>query len=153
VTVGEICRRDVIIARPEMPLPEAAALMKSYHVGDLVIVESQPGGRRIPIGILTDRDVALMVASHAVRVPYLQVSDVMKEKLITALEGESLHTALERMQASGVRRLPVINGEGVLEGIVTLDDIIELLSEELTDLARLVLREQKKERLQGRNVV
>jgi CBS domain-containing protein len=147
MTVGEICRRDVIIARPEMPLPEAAALMKSYHVGDLVVVESQPGGRRIPIGILTDRDVALVVASHAMRIPYLHVSDVMTQNLVTAMEGESLHKALERMQASGVRRLPVVNGEGVLEGIVTLDDIMELLSEELTDLAKLVLREQKMERL------
>jgi CBS domain-containing protein len=153
VTVGEICRRDVIIARPETPLPEAAALMKSYHVGDLVVVESQPGGRRIPIGILTDRDMALAVASHAMRIPYLHVSDVMKQKLVTAMEGESVRKALERMQASGVRRLPVVNGEGGLEGIVTLDDILELLSEELTDLAKLVLREQKKERLQRPNLV
>jgi CBS domain-containing protein len=143
-----MCRRDVIVARPEMPLPEAAALMKSYHVGDLVVCESQPGGRRIPIGILTDRDVALTVASHAARVPYLHVSDVMKRHLVTATAGESLHEALERMQAAGVRRLPIITREGVLEGIVTLDDILELLSGELTELAKLVLREQKKERLQ-----
>jgi CBS domain-containing protein len=153
VTVGEICRRDVIVARPETPLPEAAALMKSYHVGDLVVVESKRGGQHIPIGILTDRDVALAVASHAMRIQYLHVSDVMKQKLMTAVDGESLHKALERMQAAGVRRLPVVNGEGVLEGIVTLDDILQVLSEELTDLAKLVLREQKVERLQRPNVI
>jgi CBS domain-containing protein len=87
------------------------------------------------------------------RIPYLHVSDVMKQKLVTAMEDESVRKALERMQASGVRRLPVVNGEGGLEGIVTLDDILELLSEELTDLAKLVLREQKKERLQRPNLV
>jgi len=58
MTVGEVCRRDVIIAKAETPLVEAVALMKSYHVGDLVVVEGR-GGRRMPIGILTDRDVAL----------------------------------------------------------------------------------------------
>jgi CBS domain-containing protein len=51
------------------------------------------------------------------------------------------------MQSSGIRRLPVVNDEGALEGIVTFDDLIELLSEELADLAMLLDKEQKRERL------
>ena len=153
MTVGELCNRDVIIARPETPLPEAAALMKHYHVGDLVIVGTRPGGQRVPVGILTDRDMALALASHAARLSYLRVSDLMTHHLVTALESESLHSALKKMQDAGVRRLPVVNPDGVLEGIVTLDDIIEVLSEELTDLTKLVVREQRKERLQRRELV
>lgn len=153
MTVGEVCRRDVIIAKPDTPVPEAAALMKNYHVGDLVVVRIRPGGRWIPVGIVTDRDIALAVASHAERMPYLQLSDLMKGKVVTALESESLHAALKTMQRAGVRRLPVVNVEGLLEGIVTLDDTIGLLSEELTDLARLVIHEQQKERLQRKELV
>jgi CBS domain-containing protein len=153
MTAGEVCSHDVIIATPETPVPEAAALMKHYHVGDLVVVETRPNGQRIPVGIVTDRDIALAVASHAERLQYLRVSDLMKGAVVTALESESLHTALKKMQSAGVRRLPVVNGEGVLEGIVTLDDVMELLSEELTDLAKLVIHEQKKERWRQRELV
>jgi CBS domain-containing protein len=152
MTVGEVCHRDVIIAKPETPLVEAVALMKTYHVGDLVIVEARPGAQWFPVGILTDRDVALAVASHAARLAYLRVADLMKRNLVTALESESLHAALKTMQSAGIRRLPVVGMDGVLKGIVTLDDIIELLSEELTDLAKLVIREQRKERLERREV-
>jgi CBS domain-containing protein len=153
MTAGEVCSRDVIIAKPETPVPEAAALMKNYHVGDLVVVETRPGGQRTPVGIVTDRDIALAVASHAERLQYLRVSDLMKRGVVTALESESLHAALKKMQSAGVRRLPVVTVEGVLEGIVTLDDIMELLSEELTDLAKLVIHEQRKERLQRKELV
>ena len=153
MTVGEVCRRDVIVAKPDTPVPEAAALMKNYHVGDLVVVRTRPGGQWTPVGIVTDRDIALTVASHAERMPYLQLSDVMKGNVVTALESESLHAALKTMQRAGVRRLPVVNVEGLLEGIVTLDDTIGLLSEELTDLARLVIHEQQKERLQRKELV
>jgi CBS domain-containing protein len=147
MTVGEICNRGVIVTKVDTSIPEAVGLMKWYRVGDLVVVEEKQG-RRVPTGILTDRDVALAVASDAARLPYLRVSDVMSRDLITSLEDESLREALKKMQSHGVRRLPIVNASGGLEGIVTLDDVIELLSEELTDLAKLVVREQKKERLQ-----
>jgi CBS domain-containing protein len=147
MTVGEVCRRDVIITKPETPLVEAVALMKSYHVGDLVVVDGH-SSRRMPVGILTDRDVALSIVSHAARIAYLRVSDLMKHHLITAQEGDSLRDALKKMQANGIRRLPVVDLAGELQGILTLDDLVELLSEEMTDLAKLVLREQRRERLQ-----
>lgn len=70
----------------------------------------------------------------------------MSTGLVTSLEGENLYDPLKKMQAHGVRRLPVVNDGGGLEGILTFDDVVELLSEELTDLARLVAKEQKRER-------
>jgi CBS domain-containing protein len=69
----------------------------------------------------------------------------MSERLVTALERESLYDVLKKMQSYGIRRLPVVNEHGGLEGILTFDDVIELLSEELTDLAKLVAKEQKRE--------
>jgi CBS domain-containing protein len=146
MTVGEVCNRAVIIVKPDASVIDAVRLMKSYHVGDVVVVKNRDD-RRIPIGIVTDRDIALSMADNARRVSYLRVEDVMSHDVVTSLESETVHEALKKMQSSGIRRLPVVNDEGALEGIVTFDDLIELLSEELADLAMLLDKEQKRERL------
>ena len=144
MTAGEVCNRQVVFTRPETPIVDAVGLMKTHHVGDVIVVQ-EPDGERVPIGILTDRDVALAV-ERLLRVPQLRVADVMSAALVTSLESENLSDALKKMQSYGIRRLPVVNDRGGLEGILTFDDVVELLSEELTDLAKLVAREQKHER-------
>ena len=144
MTAGDVCNRHVVITTTDMRVVKAADLMKAHHVGDLVVVR-QPDGERVPIGILTDRDIALSVG-RLVRHPELKVLDVMSANLVTSGEGENLYDVLKRMQSHGIRRLPIVNERGGLEGILTFDDVIELLSEELTDLAKLVAKEQKRER-------
>jgi CBS domain-containing protein len=144
MTAGEVCNRQVVVTRPDTSIIDAASLMRAHHVGDVVVVR-QPDGELMPIGILTDRDIALAV-DRLVRRPQMTVADVMSADLVTALEREHLHDVLEKMQSHGVRRLPVINDRGGLEGILTFDDVVELLSAELTDLARLVVKKQKHER-------
>ena len=148
MTTGEVCNREVVIARAEDTLLEAVTLMKNRHVGDIVVVQDRLGGGCAPIGILTDRDIAMALATYQpTRLHTLRLRDLMSHDLVTCLESESLHEALKKMQSHGVRRLPIVNDDGRLEGILTLDDVIELLSEELADLAKLVVNEQKRERL------
>jgi CBS domain-containing protein len=144
MTAGEVCNRQVVFTRPETSIVDAVGLMKVHHVGDVVVVR-EPDGQRVPIGILTDRDIALAV-ERLVRLPQMRVADVMSADLVTSPESENLYDALKTMQAHGIRRLPVVNDRGGLEGILTFDDVVELLSEELTDLAKLVAKEQKRER-------
>lgn len=146
MTAGEVCNRQVVVARPDVSVIDAVNLMRTHHVGDLVVV-TEPDGERVPIGILTDRDIALSV-DRLLRLPRLRVADVMSVDLVTSPERENLYDVLKKMQSHGVRRLPIVNERGGLEGILTFDDVIELLSEELTDLARLVAKEQKRERLE-----
>ena len=147
MTAGEVCNREVVIARPEATVIQAVTLMKHHHVGDVVVVEDRADAR-VPVGILTDRDVALALAAYQpARLHMLRLRDMMSHDLVTCLERENLHEALKKMQSHGVRRLPVVNDDGGLEGILTFDDVIELLSEELTDLAKLVVNEQKRERV------
>jgi CBS domain-containing protein len=146
MTAGEVCNRQVVLIRPETSIVDAAELMKAHHVGDVIVVR-EPDGECVPIGILTDRDVALAV-DRLLRLPHLRVADVMSTELVTAAEGERLYDVLKRMQSYGIRRLPVVNERGSLAGILTFDDVLEVLSEELTDLARLVATEQKRERAQ-----
>jgi CBS domain-containing protein len=145
MTAGEICNREVCITPPDTPVVDAAREMKRRHVGDLVVVR-EGDGDRVPIGILTDRDIA-MCTDRLVERPHMKVFDVMSVELVTAAESEDLHDVLRKMQSHGIRRLPIVNERGGLEGILTLDDVIELLSEELTELVKLVAAEQNRERL------
>lgn len=145
MTVGEVCNREVVVIHPEASVLDAARLMKAHHVGDVVVV-TEAAGRRAPVGILTDRDVALAVVDRFTRLPYLRVHEVMTRDLVTAQENENVFAVLKKMQANGIRRLPIVNGAGGLEGILTFDDLMALLSEQLNDLARLVVAEQKRER-------
>jgi CBS domain-containing protein len=145
MTAGEVCNRQVVVTKPETSIVDAAGLMKTHHVGDLVVVR-ELDGKRSPIGILTDRDIALAV-DLLVRLPHLKVADLMSTELVTSRERESLYDVLKKMQAHGIRRLPVVNDANGLEGILTFDDLVELLSEELMDLAKLVAKEQQRERI------
>jgi CBS domain-containing protein len=119
--------------------------MKNHHVGDVIVVEDRTA-RRTPVGILTDRDVALAVADRFTRLPYLRIHEIMSHELVTAREDENLFAVVKTMQSYGIRRLPIVNAAGGLEGILTFDDVIALLSEQLNDLARIVTAEQKRER-------
>jgi predicted transcriptional regulator len=75
------------------------------------------------------------------------VGDVMSGELVTARESDSLYGSMQRMRAKGVRRMPVVDAAGTLVGIVSVDDFLDLLADELTALARLVSRGQARERL------
>jgi len=146
MNVGEICNREVIIAERTNSVREAARLMREYNVGDIVVVEMRDG-LRVPVGILTDRDIVVEIIAADVDLDAVELGEVMSGTLLTAsVESEILET-VKRMRTEGVRRLPVVNAAGGLEGILTLDDLLPLLAEQLSDLVGLVACEQKRERL------
>jgi CBS domain-containing protein len=146
MNVGEFCGREVVIASKEATIVEVAKLMRKHHVGDVVIVEHDRSPP-MPIGIITDRDIVVELVAAEVPLEAVRVGDVMSYDLVTAREDESTWDALQRMRTRGVRRLPVVNGQGGLEGILALDDLLELLSEELVAVARVpgreIIREKK----------
>lgn len=143
--VGEICTRDVVCANAETTIGAAAKLMRQYHIGDLIVTREDEG-RRIPLGIVTDRDIVLGVVAPALSASTLTVGDVMGAELITAKETDDVFDAMQRMRNMGVRRIPIVREDGDLAGILSIDDIIEILAEEMTQLARLISREQMHER-------
>lgn len=145
MTVGEFCNREVVFIRRDESIPEAARLMRRHHVGDLVVVEEQQD-RRVPVGIVTDRDLVLEVIAQEVDPNKLTVGDVMSIELVTAREEDSLFDAIKLMRRRGVRRVPVVDRAGVLVGILSVDDLLELFAETLGDLATLLQREQQREK-------
>ena len=140
--IGEICNRDVVVATREMTVTAAAQLMRHHHVGTIVICEQLNGGRRVPMGIVTDRDIIVEVVAPELRAGTITVGDIMAGELVTVRESEGVLQALEIMRYKGVRRLPVVAEDGQLTGLIAIDDILEVLAEELTDISKAMVSER-----------
>lgn len=144
MNVGEICNRMVVFATEDMSVKEAAQLMRDEHVGSLVVVREADLGR-IVVGMLTDRDIAVVAVARDFDPQTLRVVDIMSGEPVTAREGDSIKDVLGTMRRRGIRRVPVISGKGVLLGIVTLDDLLEVFAEEMQDFVQAVMSAQKRE--------
>jgi len=128
-----------------MSLAEAARVMRDQHVGSLVVIETRESGI-FPVGILTDRDIVIEIIAKDITITDVSVGDIMTFALLKASEDEDVFEVAQRMRARGVRRVPVVSRLGELIGIIAADDILELLSEELTLLSRISGREAEQEK-------
>jgi CBS domain-containing protein len=137
MTVGHICQRDVDTAEAGESAFQAAERMHQRTVGALVIVDESS----TPIGIVTDRDLVVRLIAAGLDPHMTSVRDVMTPWPKTVLASTPIESILGLMQSGAFRRLPVVNERGQLEGIVTLDDVLLLLSEEFTQVGRLLERE------------
>lgn len=144
MTIGEICSRVVVLARKGTPLVSAAKLMREHHVGSLVVVEEDERGR-IPVGIVTDRDFVVEVMAADLDYRQLTAGEIMSGELITAREEDNVLDTLQVMRRRGVRRMPVVTATGALAGIVTIDDLLEIVAEELNDVVKAISSEQSRE--------
>ncbi|TCS39398.1 CBS domain protein [Paucimonas lemoignei] len=145
LNVGEICNRAVVFATEDMSVKEAADLMRTEHVGSLVVVRDAEIGR-IVIGMVTDRDIAIVAVAREFDPQTLRVGDIMSADLVTARVEDSISDVLSMMRAHGVRRIPVTSENGVLIGIVTLDDLLDILAEEMRGFVQAIESAQKHER-------
>jgi CBS domain-containing protein len=143
--VGEFCSREVVIVDREETIVEAARLMREKHVGDVVVVEER-AGERFPVGILTDRDIVVQLVAAGIALDAVSIGDAMSFELATAREEDGLLDTIRQMQLKGVRRLPVVDAHGALVGILSVDDVLELISEQLSGLVTVITREQERER-------
>jgi CBS domain-containing protein len=134
--IGDICTLQTIHCKRDMPVQEAALLMRNHHVGDLVVVE-QPNGERVPVGIITDRDIVVSVIALGLDPASILVGDIMSSEVLTATENDDVYETIELMRFKNVRRLPVVNSLGGLTGIVSVDDLLEFLADEMGELSRI----------------
>ena len=145
LTTGEICTRSVTIAYKRTPVSGAARLMRENHVGCLVVVEDTDG-MRVVVGMLTDRDIVTAVVAPGLDLNSFFVEDVMTTDLVTAREEDSLMDLMRAMRRKGVRRVPVVGVLNELVGVVTLDDVLDILAEEIGLLVAAIASEGKRER-------
>ena len=144
MTVRALCNHNVATIDRNAGVVDAAALMREEHVGDLIVVEER-AGRRVPIGILTDRDIVVAVVAKRVAASSVTVGDAMSAELLTVHEDNGVEHALREMRRCGVRRAPVVDGSGSLVGVLSIDDVIDHLSVQLGHIANIIRVGQRTE--------
>jgi CBS domain-containing protein len=135
-----LCTREVASCGPQTSIVEAAERMRALHAGDLVVVREE-GGVRIPVGMLTDRDIVLAVVSPGAAAQTLYAGDVMSAPTVVAHGADDIWLLAKRMRLHGVRRLPVVGDDGGLMGIVTLDDLLHAAANLLDELRLIAARQ------------
>lgn len=137
MTAGRICVREVDIVEAGESVQIAASRMHSRNVGTLVVLAPD----KKPVGIVTDRDLAVRVVAEALDPTQTTVSEVMSAFPRTVREDTPIEEALTLMRAGPFRRVPVVDADGKLAGILSLDDILDLLCEEFREIRGLLSRE------------
>lgn len=132
VTIEDIVQTDVVTADPDTPIATVVAEMAEQDVGSVVVVADEE-----PTGILTDRKICLALEEDP-QVSERTASDLISDDLITATTQDSLFDAIQQMGEGTVRRLPIVDDDGALEGIVSLDDILVLLGAEMQNAVEII---------------
>ncbi len=134
--IQRILRRSVKTLPPETSCAEASRLLRDEEIGCVVVAEA---GR--PVGVVTDRDLVVRVMAAGEDADRVSLRDVMSGEPVFLGDANSLDSVVRTMREQGVRRIPVVDDAGELEGIVTLDDLLVLLAEQLGSLAETVRQE------------
>jgi hypothetical protein len=123
------------------PLPSSGEILRSMRLrnscGATTLGPWSSWTSHIPVGIVTDRDIVVGVVAMNLDPRDLTAGDIMSDELVTVPEDYDVYRAMERMRKQGVRRMPVVNSDGFLTGIVSLDDLLPLVAQELVELAKL----------------
>lgn len=130
--VGELASREPVTAEKNASITDVAGMMKSENVGDVIVTDGNK-----PVGIVTDRNIALAVGDGA-NFDSQTAGDLMSEDLVTIEQNEEGSNAYQTMGKNRIRRLPVVDDNGELVGIVTLDDVVATVGEELEHISTVI---------------
>ncbi len=137
-TLESLATTIVVTATPETTAARAAQLMREHHVGSLVVIDSSRGTGK-PVGIVTDRDLVLAVMAEELDPALFTVGDIMSIELVTAPASTDLLEATQLLRRHLVRRLIVLDDDGRVVGLAALEDLLEALTSEFSELV-LALR-------------
>jgi CBS domain-containing protein len=136
--IGEICSRRPITASASASLEELGRLMFEKHVGTIILTRT-PADRPIPVGIITDRDVICAQIEHGgTDLGSLPAAKYMSPDPLSFCENVRVEEALGRMRTRGVRRAIVLDESGALIGLLSVDDIVLRLADQITAIGRLL---------------
>jgi CBS domain-containing protein len=137
MSIGRICTRVVATATPNESGRAAAQRMAEHNVGTVVVLDED----HRPLGILTDRDLVVRLLANGQDPETTTVAQVMTKPVRTLHEATPIEEALGTMAGAGIRRIVVTGDEGALAGIVTLDDMVELLAGEAGRIGEVIRKE------------
>lgn len=150
MNIADICQRRVITIGADASLRDAATLMRERHVGALVVIDANEASR--VAGVVTDRDLTTAVVAQERDAKATRVGDVMSAEVVTAREADSLLDVLAVMRRRKVRRVPVTGPRGELVGLVTLDDVLGIVAEQMGALAAAVGAANRHEAAAGESI-
>jgi CBS domain-containing protein len=145
-SVSEYCCYEPVTVRPHTTVLEAAAALPEDHIGCAVVVEDGPAGP-VPVGTLTDGDIVRgLLQQLAPKLRSIPVAELMTPEPTLANETDHLADTLLTMRAEGLHCLPVVSAKGTLVGVISFDDILDYVHDELGDLAHLIGRKHRDDR-------
>jgi CBS domain-containing protein len=142
--ISDLCSKNLVCVEATGTLQYAAQLMKKHHVGGVVVVDSS--GKNKPLGFLTDRDIVLSVVAENLPLT-TRVHELMSRDIVTVPRAQGIAEVVEQMESKGVRRMIVVDEAGNACGVVSSDDILQLVAREINSLGRLVDRQLENERV------
>jgi len=145
LNAGEICSRVVVVAERATSLAAAARRMREQHVGCLVVVDATDAGR-VVVGILAPAACAGLLVAEELDALSKALLNVMTADVVTVQETSSFADLLATMRRKGLRRLPVVNARGLLVGVVTLDDLLEVVAGQMRTIVQAIESGQRRER-------
>lgn len=149
MSIKDLCNRELVTIGRDDTIFKAAELMRQNHVGDVLVVEKK-NDTTIALGIVTDRDVVVEIVAPGLDPKVITVGDIMLPHLACIEEDRGIFDAIKLMTSKGIRRLPVVDNNGSLIGILTLDDLLLMLAKEFFSIAMLLSNEQKNEFMKRR---
>jgi CBS domain-containing protein len=139
---GELCVRDVVTAFSDEPVIDVARRMAEYGVGDVIVVIDERSGLPRPIGIITDRDLVIHVLARSDLVPAnVKVADVMRRELVVAREDDDIEAVVAKMREHAIRRMPIVDDRGGLQGMLSIDDVLGWMRDQLAATTKTVERQ------------
>ncbi len=138
IIVSRIMTPNVITINEKQTLREGSKFMYQHNIGGLIVLRDTSHNEAAevdkPIGIITERDIARLVAFSSNLSTDTLISEVMSKPLITISQNSSIKEATDLMQQNNIRRLPILDNKGKLVGIITAKDILRLIMELLKSI-------------------
>lgn len=139
--IAELATREVVTVSRDTTVQRAARIMRDANVGSLIVVAGKSDPR--PLGILTDRDIVYEVVALDLDANDITVGDLMSLDLVTVQSDADLSSTLRVMGAQGIRRIPILDEQGGLVGIFSLDDALQELTGQLEDILLSIRRQRQ----------
>lgn len=133
MSIESLLRRPVQTLPPDAPCREAAQLLRDEGVGCVVVSEEER-----PLGIVTDRDLVVRVMASGRDPDKTPLRDVMSGEPVFLADERGIDQVVATMRQERIRRIPIVDAEGRLEGVVSLDDLLPLLARQLGELAEAI---------------
>lgn len=140
----QLCEKDVVCLKSSDTIFDAAERMCADHVGNVVIVDEK-NGKKIPVGMLTDRDIVINSIAKKLKPESVKISDIMSKKVVTATDDIEISELIQLITTEGVSRLPIVDSSGALIGILSSKRLFQYMAQGLCLLSSLSIQQQKRE--------